>query len=204
MKTKSERFILGLTLAPLAPLTSLLGGWWLSYALLPEDLIWIGALSGLLLGILADFLFLKKLLDRAHQLSILFWAAVFLFYSIGIFGFFMGVPVFNVGLAILAGIVYGARLAARRASLAQVLTMTRRTAGFTTAVLALICIASAIIASADPYTAANLEGMFNLSFTVTEAMVIGLIIVGGIGLLVMNWWLADTVTRFSYMFFQRA
>jgi hypothetical protein len=75
-------------------------------------------------------------------------------------------------------------------------------AGFTTGALALVCMASAIIALADPYTEANLQGMFGLPFEVTQNMVIGLIAIGGSVLLVFNWLLAFVSIRFTYSFFK--
>ena len=115
MNPKLEHFVFGLILAPPAPLAGLLVGWWGSYALLPERWIPFGALSGLFLGILADIFMLKKLLDSAHQLGRILWVAVFLFYTIGVFGFFMGVPLFNAFLAIPAGFIVGAKLARQKA-----------------------------------------------------------------------------------------
>jgi hypothetical protein len=89
MKTKLERFAIGLILAPVLPLVGLMCSWWSAYALLPEKWIPICVIAGLLAGILADVFLLKRLLDR--RLGWPFWVAVFLFYSIGIFGMVMGV-----------------------------------------------------------------------------------------------------------------
>ena len=152
-----ERFALGLILAPLAPLAGLMVFWWSAYAFLPEAWIPLLTITGLLAGILADVFLLRKLLDR--RLSLIFWVAVFLFYSIGTFGFFMGVPVFNAILAIPAGFVIGSRLAAENAGTPQARKTARRTAWFTTGVLALICVASAFIALASPSTASDLRSM---------------------------------------------
>lgn len=200
MKTKLERSILGLILAPLMPLTFLLGGWWLAYVFLPESWIFLGALSGLLLGLLLDFPLLKKWLNDAGALAMPFWAVLFVFYSIGLFGFFMGVPVFNLVLALPAGFILGSRLASRHADETKLRVVSRRASGFTTFVLALICMASAMIALADPFTEANLQGMLALPFDVTRGMVIGLIAVGGVVLLLLNWLLTFASVRFTYQF----
>jgi hypothetical protein len=45
MKSKLERFALGLILAPLAPLAGLMGLWFLSYYFLPEKWIPVGMLQ---------------------------------------------------------------------------------------------------------------------------------------------------------------
>jgi hypothetical protein len=183
MKTKLERFIRVLILAPLAPLALFLGGWWLAYFILPEKWIPLGAILGFILGLLTD---------------------IFLFYSVGLFGFFMGVPIFNLALAIPAGFILGSRLASQRADEIGLRSVMRRAAGFTTIVLAFICMASAIIALADPYTAANLQGMFRLRFDVTRGMIIGLIVIGGALLLILNWLLASASVRFTYKFLKTA
>ncbi len=201
MKTKLERFALGLILAPLAPLAGLMGFWWSAYAFLPETWIPVAAITGLLAGILADVFLLKKLLDR--RLSLLFWVAVFLFYSIGTFGFFMGVPVFNAILAIPAGFVIGSRLAAQNAGMPQARKAARRTAWFTTGVLALICAASAFIALASPSTASDLRGMLGLGFEVTQGMIIALILVGGVALLAVCWGLSVASVRLTFKFLKR-
>ena len=202
MNPKLERFAFGLILAPLAPLAGLLVGWWCTYALLPEKWIPLGALSGLVSGILADSLILNKLLDRAIHLGRLFWAAVFLFYTVGVFGFFMGVPVFNALLSIPVGFVAGAKLAEQRADPIQVRKMAGWTARVTTSVMVFVCAASALLALLSKSTASDLQGMLGLGFEVTQGMVIGLILVGGAALLVVSYGLTIISVRFSYKFTQ--
>jgi hypothetical protein len=201
MKIKLERFALGVILAPVAPLAGLLGCWWTAFALLPEKWIPFAMNPGLLAGILVDVFLLKKLLDRRQ--SWLFWMAVFLFYSMGIFGFSMGVPVLNAALAIPAGFVAGSRLAADEVDRQHARRTARRTAWFTSGVLALVCAASAAIALASPSTANDLQGMLGLGFEVTQEMIVALILVGGAALLALCWGLSVAVVRLTYHFMQR-
>ena len=201
MKTKLERFALGAILAPVAPLAGLLVGWWTAYALLLEKWIPFATLTGLLAGILVDVFLLKQLLDRRQ--SWLFWMAVFLFYSMGTFGFSMGVPVLNAALAIPAGFVAGSRLAADNVNRLHVRRTARRTAWFTSGVLALVCAASASIALASPSTASDLQGMLGLGFEVTQEMIIALILVGGAALLALCWGLSVAAVRLTYHFLQQ-
>lgn len=203
MNVKLERFLFGLVLAPLAPLAGLLCAWWASYALLPVKWIPLGALAGLLVGVLADVFLLLKLVDRARQLKTIFWLAVFLFYTVGVFGFFMGVPVFNALLAIPAGFVAAAKITHNKPEPAAVGRAAMQTAGFTTGVLFLVCAASASIALVSSSTPSDLQGMLGLGFEVTQAMIIGLILVGGLGLLAVNWVLTLISMRVSYRFLRR-
>jgi hypothetical protein len=203
MNPKLERFLFGLILAPLMPIAGFLAAWWASFSLLPEKWIPVGAIAGLFLGVLADIFLLKKLIDRACQLTPIFWVAVFLFYTVGIFGFFMGVPVFNALLALPAGFVAAAKMAQQKAAdPGRVRQAAKRTAWFTTGVLFFVCAASAFIALLSSSTASDLRGMLGLGFDVTQGMILGLIFVGGLGLLAVNWVLTLISLHLSYKFLQ--
>jgi len=52
-----------------------------------------------------------------------------------------------------------------------------------------VCAVSAYIAINDPYTGDNLKGMLGLGFEVTNVMVYGLIFVGGLFLLVFQYFI---------------
>jgi hypothetical protein len=204
MKTKIEHFILGCILSPMAPIAGLIGFWFLAYDFLPEKWIPICTICGLALGILADVFILKKLIRRAYQLSNGFWLAVLLFYSMGIFGLFMGMPVFNAALAVPAGFFVGAKLAREMADRSQVRRASIQTCVLTTVLMVLICAASAFFALMSPSTPGDLRGMLGLGFEVTPVMVWGLILVGGLGLLVINWALTGLSIRLTHRFLSSA
>jgi positive regulator of sigma E activity len=197
MKT-IERIILFLALAVLCPLIGFLAGWWFFYLLLPDARILIPVFFGMGLGFLANFFFLKRWMNQAHQMSLWIWAAFYGFYMIGVFGFFMGVPIFNIFLGIPAGILMAGRLVEYKAEPAQMEKIALRTAWFTTGVLSLVCLASAVLALRDPYTAGNLEGMLALPFEVTQPMIWALILTGGLGLLAGQWLLTFLTTKISF------
>jgi hypothetical protein len=204
MSSKLERFGLGLLLGPITPLIAFLGLWWSTYsASLPEKWIAVGALAGLALGILADVIFLKRWVNQASQFGFKFWIALYLFYSMGVFGFFMGVPVFNLFLAIPAGFIVATKLTAQTADPQRVQRTTRLTAWLTTGIMLAICFASATLALSDPYTSANLEGMLGLNFELTREMLVALIGIGGAILLACNWWLTASAVRFSNLLLHR-
>ncbi len=200
MKTKIEHFALGLILAPLAPLAGLLGFWWSSYAFLPGEWVPYCALSGLALGILSDIFILKRMITRAYKLGAVFWLAVLLFYSVGMFGFFMGVPLFNAALAIPAGFVVGGKLAHEPVDGVRIRRASLRTCILTTALMVLVCAASATVALISPSTPGDLRGMLGLGFEVTRTMIWGLILVGGAGLLAVNWVLTGLSVHIFYRF----
>lgn len=200
---KLETVVIGLIFGAIPVIGCFITGWWLSIPFVPESLIFVGALSGLLVGIVVDVVFLKRWIHRAYSLSPIVWSGIYLFYSVGLFGMFMGVPVFNIGLAVPAGFFIGAYLAHQDATRPQVQQTARHSSMVTTGILALICGASAFVALIDPYTAANLEGLLGLNFTVTTLMIVGLIVIGGSLLLVLQWWLTTKSVELTYRHFAR-
>lgn len=193
-----ERFTLWIILGSVAPITGLLAGWWLFMGIFADVKILIPALTGLLCGVLLDVFLLKQAVQAAYQVSWLPWAVVYLFYAICIFGFFMGVPLINVALGVPFGILVAGKLFNRHAESTEVNRTTLAATRFSTMMMLFICLASATIALLDPYTAANLEGMLMLPFTVTPAMIWGLIIIGGSMLLITQWWVTKLTILFSW------
>ena len=194
---KFESLIQAVIFGFIPPILGLLTGWWGAFAWLPERLIGPVALAGLTIGLLVDFFYLKKWVNQTETISWPVWLAIYLFYAVGMYGFFMGVPAFHLGLALPAGFIVGVKLTRQAAAVDHAQRVSRLAGGLTTGVLACLCAASAFLALSDPYTTANLEGMFALNFEVTQPMIIGLIIGGGGILLVANWWLTGVVSRWT-------
>ena len=200
---KLEKAILAVILGLIAPAIGLLAFWWGSIPLLPEGWVTLAALTGILLGLLVDAFLLNRWVREAHRLDIRLWMVIYLFYTVCVFGFFMGVPVFNALLTLPAGFVIGGRLVEENADMPRVRKEAGRTALFTTAVMGLVCAASAFMALVSSSTPYDLQAMLGLGFEVTQGMVIGLIVIGGLILLAVGWGLAVVSVRFSHAFLQR-
>jgi uncharacterized membrane protein YphA (DoxX/SURF4 family) len=84
--------------------------------------------------------------------------------------------------------------------------VSRRTARFTTGVLGLVCAASGTLAIAHRSTASEVEHMLGLPFRVTNAMIVGIILIGGTALLILGWlltvWTVERVYEFSAVHFK--
>ena len=195
---KLEAPVLALVLGAVPPIAGFLAGWWGSLVWLSSE-TWIArsAFAGFGAGLMVDMIFLKKWVRRRQALSWVAWLGIFLFYSVGMFGFFMGVPVFNVALSLPAGLVVGGKLALLARDADRDRRIVRRACLCTTAMLAVICAASATIALLSRSTATELQHMLHLGFVVTPAHVVGLIVVGGVALLTLQWVLTERIARWT-------
>lgn len=193
-----ERLILFTALGGVAPIVGMLAGWWATIPLLTEQGVATAAMAGAAAGLLLDAFGLRRAVAWARSASLAWWAALYLFYSVGVFGMFMGVPVFNALLAAPAGMALAGRLVDSGLPPPRIRYAARRFRAFTSGVLALACGASASLALVDPYTADNLEGMLALPFQLTGEMIVGLILLGGAGLIAFEWFVAGAVLRGSW------
>jgi len=189
--SKIEDMLMAFIFGSVLPILLFLAGWWGSISLVPENTIFIIALIGLTAGVVIDILFLQKWLRNIYNTNLRLLIIIYLFYSICTFGFFMGVPIFNIIPGIMAGIFIGRRLYLGKKSMNETKYYIKKTCIFTTAVIIAISAASAFLALKDPIdTAGNLEGMFNIkSFQINTEMIIGLIIIGGLVLAASQYWL---------------
>jgi hypothetical protein len=196
---KKEKLAFGILLGTVPPVVGLLAFWWTSVAIYPQDrLVMILAISGMGAGLIVDMVCLKQWVAKAYAYNIKVWMAIYIFYSICVLGFFMGVPVFNILLAVPAGFFMGCRCARLHLNDTGLRRVTGGTWAFTTFVMVLVCFTSAAIALHDPYTGANLRGMLRLPFEVTPGMIGWLIGLGGASLLALQGWLTVRMVRMGY------
>lgn len=199
LNKKVDKIFLAIILYPVFPILLFLAGWWGSLILAPNDLIPAIALTGLVLGIVIDFFFInKKVIPNAYRLNSFWEITILLFYSVGIFGFFMGVPLFHP----LLGIIIGFYIARKSVFLNWEKDIfdkkLKKAAIIGSIIILLVNITSAVIALGDPYTASGLEEMLSLPFTVTTNMLIALVFIGGTGLIIFQYlltYLAANICR---------
>lgn len=195
---KIDIVFFSIILYPVFPIILFLSGWWGSLILGLNNYIQICALTGLILGFLIDYFFVsKKIIFNSFKFDLLWAILILSFYEAGLFGFFMGVPVFHPFLGIMLGF-YVARKSLffnwTKSKFDKELRKVNIT-GLT--LMFLICVASAFFALSDPYTSGNLEGMLALPFAVTQDMIIILIILGGSCLLIGQYYLTWATAAFA-------
>jgi len=171
-------------------------GWWISF-LFDLDLI-AGAIGGAVFGAAADVLVLWWLLPRLFSMKWLPLMVIYLLYSVFLYGFFMGVPVFILCMGAVAGWYIGRRSHVNGAGEPAFQKLRKRTQIWCALVLFIACLLSAYIALSDPYTAENLTGMLSLSFALTRGMVWGIVLIGGAALLLFQALLVRIFAKFFY------
>ena len=161
--------------------------WWTGYLFnLTGQLPGI-VLSGFILGLIVCLLSIKGWLNKAYQHNTVLLIILYLFYMTGIFGFFMGVPVFNIIPGILAAIYFSRKTILLNNKADNYKNIINIIQLIMAAGLLFISTASAFIALSDAYTGENIKGMLGLSFDVTSEMIWFIIITGGLALLITQY-----------------
>jgi len=198
MFPKAESIFLLAVLGGIFPILCFLIGWWGSITILPEEAVKYAALGGLLAGILIDILFLKRWLVRAYSMNLTWLAVIYLFYSAGLYGFFMGVPIFVLFMGLFAGFYMGLRMLDNGKSKQEAEDAFRKTAYFTSLVLAVACGISIWLAATDSSTAANINGMLALRKPLTEQSILTLSAAGGTVMVVLEFFITRGMARWAY------
>lgn len=193
-----ESVFIGAIIGPVLPILFFLAGWWTSLIFIEERIVFIFGLIGLVTGCIIDIIIFRQIM-KAYWWKQSILAMIYLFYSFCFFGFFMGVPVFNLTVGAIAGIFMGRRFYHAGMDKESLKKASSSFALFSASVMALVSIASAYFATKDiTDTALNLKSMFKLQFVPTDQMIIALIVIGGTGLILAQYWIADRLTHWAY------
>ncbi len=192
-----EKLFLSVVTGLVFPILLGLAGWWGSLPFVPESSIVYFALGGFLLGVLVDVVFLGSWVRKALSLPLIWPVLVYLFYSVGMFGFFMGVPAFNVMMGPLGGYYVGMRLRAANTQKDEVDRMAGQAGFFTAFILAIACAASLVIAALDPFLEANINGMFALANPISRTAILALSAAAGMGLVVLEYFITRAAVKFA-------
>lgn len=113
---KREILLVSIVMGGVIPLLSLILFWWIGAGLaisqvLPIKESWIPvvALIGLSFGIALDALYLKRWVLRIYDIGLWLIITIYLFCSLIMLAFFMGMPFGNLVLGSLAGVYIGRR-----------------------------------------------------------------------------------------------
>jgi hypothetical protein len=191
-----DKLVSRAVLAPMAPIALLLAGWWGSLPALGDSpTVGVFALSGLAIGLVLDATALRRWTGSLFSMGDRALLLVALFYSIGMYGFFMGFPVFNAAIGIVGGYAVAHRAVLTGWTRERAARDARRVAIAMTWTLGALCVATAWMALNEATMGAQLQQMLGLPFAVTWPMIYAIIGVGGTGLLVFQYVATVLVAR---------
>jgi hypothetical protein len=196
----SERVILGILLGMIPITIGLLAGWWISIPFVAESHVVFYAIGGICIGILIDIIFLKTWLKRIYSAKPFVWLGIYLYYSICEFGFFMGVPVFHVLLALPAGFFIAGLLLHESATVDRKRRVISQSSLWISFILAIVCLTSGTFALLSPSTGSELQHMLRLPFQISVPMLVGIIVTGGVFLLALQWFIFRKSVACSYRY----
>ncbi|MFZ1291000.1 MAG: hypothetical protein WAR79_12965 [Melioribacteraceae bacterium] len=101
----------------------------------------------------------------------------------------MGFPLFNTSLGMVAGYYFGKRICFREIKTEIETKIMNRVSLFTSLIMTLICISTAIIALTEKEIGKEIQGMLGLNFEITMTMIYIIIFVGGLGLIVAEYYI---------------
>jgi hypothetical protein len=189
MKRSVDDLIFGLILGSLFPAFFFLACLVLWFYLFQTVNPLYFVLPGLFTGLLIDLIFLKRLILTRYELPVWILICTYLFCNVVVYGLFMGFPVFNLLMGIIAGYYFGKRVRYKNLSLAESKPIIRQVSFFTSSIMFLICIASGYIATLGDGVGRDLEHMFRLNFEVTKAMIWAIIWIGGLMVIIAEFYL---------------
>jgi hypothetical protein len=196
--SKVESFILGVILGAVPVLLCLvilviIG--FFTGLLTDETGPYLGLLA-LAIGVIIDCLFLKRWVRSAYQMNNKVLAAIYIFYSIGILGFFMGIPIGCIFLGVLAGFYAGRKVSLAGNNQINSRGYFRRVAVFSSAVMVLICALITLWAIAGKMIGYEVE--VPVSFTLTAPIFWAVVFTGGAFLVLLQYWLTNKAAKVTF------
>ena len=177
------------------PVVLMLACWWISVPAFDDNamMYWLLIPAGLIIGLVLDLTVLRRFMFRLFSLPMPALFALLAFYSVMVYGLFMGFPVFNTLIGIFGAYVVARSGQLERISIDIIRKNARKTHVFSLILLLLICIVTTIMALNENAIEVELKMMLNLSFEVTRAMVWALILVGALFLILFQFGISKLV-----------
>ena len=197
--SKIESVILGMFFGFLPVLFCVAGAGFTNVVFLEEKGIVYWALGGLCVGLIIDIVFLKRWVKKAYQMNSKILAALYIFYSTGVLGFCMGIPILEFPLGMAAGVYIARRMHFAGADEQTRKQNFKRTAVFCAAVMVLICCLLTLWAIAGQMIGYRFETPW-LSFTFTVPIFFAVVLTGGAALVLMQYQLTSAAAKATFRF----
>jgi len=194
-----ERLMMGLIFAA-APAIALFNvGWRFLDMIYDGKYIVLGAISGLVIGILIDIVFFRKVLLNAYNAGYIIPVLIYVFYMLCVFLCFSKIPVAALLIGIMAGYYEGRKLFHYKANSFEAGYRIDRTAQLTSAGVAIYCMGSTFsIFSEYDDTLIIIKKIFNINQSaIEEWMVLVFIIFISIILIFFQYWITKKTAIYA-------
>jgi hypothetical protein len=142
--------------------------------------------AGLFFGLIIDFKFLKGWVNKRYELPLWFILGIYCTYNIVLFGMFMGFPVFNAFLGLIAGFYSGHWILFNKIPSEKHSKIINRVLLITGLIMFLFCISSGFIGLAGEGVGTDVQNMLRLKFEVTRTILWAITLIGGISLIILT------------------
>lgn len=149
--------------------------------------------TGLITGIVADLFLLKRILANLFNLQYWLLGGVYILCNIFIYGTFMGFPVFNLAMGVIAGYYFGRKIIIKNINSPEREILNKKASAFSAFIMIVICISSAFIALREKTIGEELQGMLGLGFVPEKGLIIAGIIIGGSALILIQYFITRIV-----------
>ena len=197
MMSKVESLILGMFFGFLPVLFCVAAAGFANVVFLEEKGIGYWALGGLCVGLIIDVMFVKSWVKRAYQMNSKILAVLYIFYSIGVLGFCMGIPILEFPLGMAAGAYAARKMYHTKAGPEEFERSVKKMSIFAAAVMVLICCLITLWAIAGEMIGYRVETPY-LSFTFTVPIFSAVVLIGGAGLVLLQYWLTRTAAKVTF------
>jgi|GEM_PF-3257019 len=194
-----ERLMMGFIFAAAPALALFNVGWHLFNMLYDGKYIVLGAIAGLVIGILIDIVFFRKVLLNAYNAGFIIPIFIYVFYMLCLFLCFKKLPVAGLVIGIMAGYYEGRKLFHYKANSFESSYRIERTAQLTSAGIAVYCMGSTFIIFTEyDDTLTALKQIFNINpLNIKVWMVLASIILFSIILIFLQFWLTKKTATYA-------
>ncbi|MDD3092576.1 MAG: hypothetical protein PHC31_04300 [Clostridia bacterium] len=195
-----ERFMMGLIFAAALPIALFNVGWKFCEYFYNGDYLVICALSGLILGIIADILFLRKILLNAYSAGTVLPIFIYAFYLICFLLCFRKFPIFILIPGLFAGIYEGRKLFHFKANSYESGYRIERVSQLTSAGMAISCIISAFFVYLEFDESIDfIRRLFNTPDLIIEQWIVLIsIILASTVLIFIQYWITRKAALLAY------
>lgn len=206
--SKVESVVIGIVLSVVCPFLLMVLFWWSAASIanleilqITEKAIAVSAITGFAIGIILDSLFVRTWIPRFYAFDLNLMALLYLYCSAIAAAFFMGLPIGNILLGILAGIYIGRRSHCRDHSRDSFLTISRRVGVYTAVVTGLWAVSIGILALDEEIVARMSQALLGITReALTGPLGVVLAVLVGALLAALQYWCTVTASKISYRF----